>query len=133
MGSDKDTEQGAIIAEKRQILFSNMALLEAVLVQLKKLRHPIPAGQIEGVKAVDDGTIRVTLQIRNLHTNILHDLPIAPEITAAGLIAFCVDHRIPVPRRAEKSLGMFDGQMALIMELPPRSARLNRREALRMG
>lgn len=133
MSPEKVTEEGAIIAENRQILFSKMALLEAVLMQLKKLQQKIPVGKIEDIDVRDEEKITVTLRLRDLHTNKLHDLPVAPEALAAGLIAFCLDHRIPVPRRAAKSLRMIDGQVALILELPPRSARLQRREALRMG
>lgn len=133
MSTEKIAEEGAIIAENRQIVFSKMALLEAVLMQLKKLQQKIPVGKIEDIEAQDGAVVAVTLQLRDLHTNKLHGLPVAPEALAAGLIAFCLDHRIPVPRRAAKSLRMIDGQVALILELPPRSARLQRREALRMG
>lgn len=133
MSPAAEEEKGAIVAEKRQIVFSNVALLEAVLIQLKKLQQKIPVGRIEGIKATGDAEVRVSLQLRNLHTNTLHDLPVAAEVLAAGLLAFCLDHRIPVPRRAAKSLAMINDEVALILELPPRSARLHRREVLRMG
>lgn len=133
MGLATTDEEGAVIAENRQIIFSKMALLEAVLMQLKKLQQKIPVGKIEGIDVQDGDAVTATLRLRDLHTNKVHDLPVAPEVLAAGLIAFCADHRIPVPRRAAKSLRMIDGQVALILELPPRSARLQRREAPHMG
>lgn len=104
--------------ETRRILFTNEELLNAIARHRRDDKQPLPQSRIRGIKAERNGhavNVAILLSAGDGHER----LEIRPEEVAASLIKYCALQKIPLPRRAQKSIAVEGGQVELHLQLPP--------------
>jgi hypothetical protein len=105
--------------ETRRITFSSEELVQALSRHRRDEKQPLPESRIRGSK-VENGVgpvPRVTLLLDPAGGDGATAMDFRPTEVAVALIKFCRLKRIPLPRRAEKSLGVDHGQIALVLQL----------------
>jgi hypothetical protein len=100
-------------SELRRIVFSNDELRSALEDYLKGQKTPLPLGVITSVQLSDAPQGTVFLYLAGREDNDRASLALSPEKIAAALLRFCKRQRIPVPRRANKSLIVTGDNVAL--------------------
>ncbi|HVO01021.1 MAG TPA: hypothetical protein VMT54_02410 [Candidatus Cybelea sp.] len=100
-------------SETRRITFSSDELIQALIRLRRDARKPLPQSRIRGIK-VENGEAGVP------HVSIALDIEgesieLSPTEVAVALIKFCRQKKIPLPRRAEKSLAVDRGDIALVL------------------
>jgi hypothetical protein len=104
-----------MITERRQIIFSNNALKEAVL--LFRTAHPdlVPHGQLHRVWVAADPEVGVYAQFEQLGARRHNELRLGRREVAACVILYCRKHKIPLPRTADKFLEVEGGCVSLVI------------------
>jgi hypothetical protein len=105
--------------ETRRIIFNNEELVLALTRQRRDEKRPLPESRIRGatVAAVDGGGVKVEIMLKSPTGDALEPLEIRPAEVGAALIKFCNLQKIPLPRRAKKSIAVDAGQIALVLQL----------------
>jgi hypothetical protein len=109
-------------AELRQIAFSATEVTIAVRDHRRRTRNPLPTGTIVGFAMRSDNGIYADMAISDDSTGKQTTIRINDEALAAALILYCIDHKIPVPVKAAKSLALSDGELRLIIRIGSRGA-----------
>jgi hypothetical protein len=104
-----------MITERRQVIFSNEAVKEAV--RLFASLHPdkMPHGQIRRVWTVSEPELQLVVQVERVGARQLIDLAFTQGEIAAFLILFCRKSKIPLPRNADKFLEIENGCLSLVI------------------
>jgi hypothetical protein len=105
--------------ETRRITFSSEELVQAISRHRRDEKQPLPESRIRGSKVENgDGPIpRISLLLDPRSGDGASAMDFRPTEVAAALIKFCRLKRIPLPRRAEKSLGVDQGRISLVLHL----------------
>jgi len=104
--------------ETRRITFTNEELILALTRQRRDEKQPLPESRIRGAVVEADGAgIKVEIMLQSQTGDGLEPLDIRPAEVAAALIKFCHLQKIPLPRRAAKSIAVNNGQIALVLKL----------------
>lgn len=98
--------------ELRCIVFSDRELLTAVIDRRKRLREPLPEGEISKVRFEIEAGIRTFIEFTDAE-----DLLVEEEEVQAALVAFCMAHGIPLPADAEKTLYVIRGHATLMITM----------------
>ncbi len=103
--------------EMRCIVFSDHELVSAV-VDFRRHHHlSVPVGTVQAVTtALTQNSVATTIDVVDDDSHPTQ-LRIGPAETAACLINYCLERRIPMPRRSEKHMEIIDGQVGLVMTL----------------
>jgi hypothetical protein len=109
-------------SELRQIAFNATEVLIAVREHRRRIRNPLPTGSITGFEMRSDEGIYADMTIADDKTGKKATIRINDEALAAALILYCIDHKIPVPVKATKSLGLSEGELRLIIRIASRAA-----------
>jgi hypothetical protein len=109
-------------AELRQIAFSATEVIIAVREHRRRTRNPLPTGTIAGFEMRSDNGIYADMAIADDATGNKTTIRFNDEALAAALILYCIDHKIPMPVKATKSLGLFEGELRLIIRIASRGA-----------
>ncbi len=106
-------------SEVRRIIFNSAELIQAISKHRRDERQPLPESRIRGSKvAKGAGPVpQVTLVLDPQGGDGAINIDFRPTEVAVALIKFCRLKRIPLPKRAEKSLGVDDGRIALVLTL----------------
>ena len=96
-----------MLTEIRKLVFPQDDLLKAVTLHSAKGPMGLPEGDITAVKVDDSTTPGATVKIRG------ESVALDGEFLLAAMVRYCIDSTIPMPRKAEKSLDLVDGQLAL--------------------
>ena len=105
--------------ETRRIIFSSAELVQALSRHRRDEKQPLPESRIRGSK-VENGVgpvPRVTLVLDPAGGDGAVSMDFRATEVAVALIKFCRLKRIPLPKRAEKSLGAENGLIALVLKL----------------
>ena len=104
------------IAETRSLYFPRSILKVALLRELMR-SHKISIGdQIQTVNVVEEGgKIVVSLNLTVSGDNI--DYKVDTKVLAAALMRYCFAEKIPLPKKAHKSLAVYGDSVALILHL----------------
>ncbi|WP_158047833.1 hypothetical protein [Skermanella pratensis] len=104
-----------MITERRQVIFSNDAVREAV--RLFAALHPdkMPHGQVRRVWTATEPELQLFVQIEQIGARKLHELRFGQGEIAAFLILFCRKNKIPLPRSSEKFLEIENGSLSLVI------------------
>jgi hypothetical protein len=104
-----------MITERRQVIFSNDAVKEAV--RLFATIHPdkMPHGHIRRVWFAAEPEMTLTVQFEPPGARQLHDMEFGQGEIAAFLILFCRKNKIPLPRTADKFLEVENGSLSLVI------------------
>lgn len=98
--------------EYRRVVFPNRELREA-LAASDPGGEPFPPGEIISVAMPEDGegTVRVTVLDTACNATFTSDLAVSR--VAAALIRFCIDNKVPIPKKGRKSLRLMGDNLAL--------------------
>lgn len=105
--------------ETRRITFSPTELIQAISRHRRDERQPLPESRIRGAKVEPgEGPVpRVALLLDPAGGDGAPAIDFRPTEVAVALIKFCRLKRIPLPKRAEKSLGIDHGNISLVLHL----------------
>lgn len=105
--------------ETRRITFSAIELIQAITRHRRDEKHPLPESRIRGARVENgEGPVpHVSLVLDPMGGDGASSIDFRPTEIAAALIKFCHSKRIPLPRRAQKSLGIDRGQVSLVLHL----------------
>src|SRR5689334_12915318 len=105
--------------ETRRITFSSAELVQALSRHRRDEKQPLPESRIRGskVETAEGPVPRVTLVLDPAGGDGATAMEFRPTEVAVALIKFCRLKRIPLPKRAAKSLGADDGQISLVLRL----------------
>jgi hypothetical protein len=105
--------------ETRRITFSAEELIQAISRHRRDEKQPLPESRIRGAKVESgEGPIpRVSLVLDPAGGDAASAMDFRPTEVAVALIKFCRLKRIPLPKRAAKSLGVDQGQISLVLRL----------------
>jgi len=105
--------------ETRRIIFSSEELVQAVSRHRRDEKQPLPESRIRGSKvALGEGKVpQVALLLDPSTGDGTVSMDFRPTEIAVALIKFCRLKRIPLPKRASKSLGVDNGKISLVLIL----------------
>lgn len=104
-----------MIVERRQVLFSPSALLEAarLYAELPQQRD-VPHGMVTAVSlAASPAGPVLSIRVHQSGASQLRSVPLAGAKVLAVLILLCRKRRIPLPRNAEKALAVEGDNLVL--------------------
>ena len=107
-------------SETRRITFTHEELIQAMARQRRDEKKPLPESRIRGARAApgkDNGEPRVAVVLQTLAGDGQEEIELRPAEVAAALIKFCHLKKIPLPRRASKSIGVDRGYVSLVLQL----------------
>ncbi len=104
-------------SEIRRLLFSNDEVLQALMdINTRSGNKYFPEGQIGELEITEDPTPVVKTVIEVTH-NRSEEATIATATLGAALIGFCMRQSIPLPARANKSLKVVKGRLAMDIKI----------------
>jgi hypothetical protein len=106
----------------RQIVFSATEVIIAIRDHRRRIRDALPTGTIAGFEMRSDNGIYADMTISDDATGKKTTIRINDEALAAALILYCIDHKIPMPVKASKSLSLGDNELRLTIRIASRSA-----------
>jgi hypothetical protein len=111
--------RNAMSSETRRIIFTSAELIQAISRHRRDEKQPLPESRIRGSKVENgEGPVpRVSLVLDPAGGDGATALDFRPTEVAVALIKFCRLKKIPLPKRAEKSLGIDRGQISLVLHL----------------
>lgn len=104
-----------MITERRQILFSNESLKEAVKFAATVMPDKVPHGMIRRVWVGEEPELMLFVQVEPLGARKLTEVSFRHTEIAVMLILFCRKLKIPLPRSADKYLEMEGGNLSLVI------------------
>jgi len=104
-------------SELRQIFFSALEVLAAIKEHRRRVRKPLPTGTIVRFEIAEKEPLFVVIEITDDETGSRNNYKIGAEALGAALILFCIDHKIPMPVEANKSLRREGGGLCLVVEI----------------
>lgn len=104
-------------SETRQILFDEAEVMDALRFYSKVSAGRIPPGDIEGCTFSKGPDIEALLHVRDLDGKGESQARFTTSELAAALITYCRAARIPVPKRATKSLKIVEDMLAISFRL----------------
>jgi|SRR5258707_9985606 hypothetical protein len=106
-------------AELRLLTFSSNEVMIAIRDHRRRTRNPLPKGTVAGFEMRSDNGIYADMAIAD-DSGKKTTVRINDEALAAALIFFCIDHKIPMPVKATKTLGLIEGDLRLTIRIAPR-------------
>lgn len=91
-------------SELRRIVFSNDELKTALSEHNRHAKEKLPVGAVQACEPLPDGGGTVRLGIVNQSSGETQDVELSPETVGAALVRYCIQHKIPLPKRAHKSI-----------------------------
>jgi hypothetical protein len=108
-------------SEFRQILFSNNELIEALYEYNQAAEVKLPQGTIVSCTPVAEAKVAVRLELANQASGETQVASLAPELVAAALLRYCIQHRIPMPKGAAKSIQAHGAEISLNVRIEGRT------------
>jgi hypothetical protein len=101
--------------EFRRIVFTNAELRQALDASRDPVRVPVPEGQLQSVKFVDETreNLIVSIHVMDCEADRVERRSLPASFVAAALIKHCMAIRVPLPRGAQKSLVISGDNIAL--------------------
>jgi len=110
----QDRIAAAMPNETRQIEFAHGELLEALTAYLGKPADPDHAGLTADVRVTDKPRPCVVYVLRDGDREA-RSSELEPAALAAALIKYCIAHKIPIPRKAAKSIQVRGENVVLLL------------------
>lgn len=104
-----------MITERRQIIFSNDALKDALLLFRTAYPDRVPHGRIHRAWVVDGPDLAVHAEIEPSGARRFLGVRFGKSEMAAAVILYCRRHKIPLPRVADKFLEAESGCLSLVI------------------
>jgi hypothetical protein len=104
-----------MITERRQILFSNEALREAVVLLRDSYPDRVPMGQVRRVWTLGEAAPQLVVQLEKPGARALHEHVLSQREIAAAVILLCRKLKVPLPRSSDKYLEVEGGALSLVI------------------
>ena len=116
-----------MITEIRQLIFPEDDLVRALLNLRRKRGTPMSSGSVlrVDVHTASNQDVSVNLKVAHDDRTGNTDYPFAKEEIAAALIMYCIDERIPMPVKANKSVHLVGQNVALVLTINLKSGELD--------
>ena len=93
-----------MITERRQIVFSNQMLIQALAAFDRQHERQFVPGKAVTCTVSEDDPVRVTISFGAENDPTQSSLEFETNRLAAALLRYCMRHKIPIPKRAKKVL-----------------------------
>ena len=104
--------------EMREIAFREREFFSAVRDYRLRRGEPLPAGSVVGIEfEEDDDDLTATIQIGRDKGREVVSVALPTESIAAALIFFCINHKIPLPAHAAKTIKKQGRSVALVINI----------------
>ena len=103
--------------EERRILFTELEVVAAIQALYQRSKQVFPPGNVWNVAISEDNGCQIDCDIVDAKGR-RDRVTVEGERLAAALILHCMQHKIPLPAKAQKSLSIVHGQLALNVILP---------------
>ncbi len=104
-----------MITERRQIILSNEALKEAVVLLREAYPDRVPIGHVRRVWAMGEPETQLVLQLEKPGARSLHEHTLNAREIAAAVILLCRKVKVPLPRSSDKYLEVEGGALSLVI------------------
>ncbi len=108
-------------SEIRRLIFNSEELIEAIQEYREISKAKLPPGMIVSCTPTSDPEVTVHLEIFDQRRDETSAVDLAPEVIAAALLHYCITHRIPMPRQAEKSIQVHGDEVTLSIRIKGRA------------
>jgi hypothetical protein len=102
-------------AEVRHLIFSEDEILAAIGRFYRKIKEPLPPGDIIKLSVHDKPVVRAELEIGDDAEGERQQVRLEGERLAAALILHCKANRVPLPATAHKVLRAVEGRLVFIV------------------
>ncbi|QJE74816.1 hypothetical protein HHL28_07280 [Aerophototrophica crusticola] len=99
--------------ELRCIVFSDNELLAAILDRRRKLKEPMPEGEITGLNTEMGDGLKVNLELDGGKRT----LALAEHEVQGALLAYCMAKNVPLPVEADKMVYLIRGKVTLMITM----------------
>ena len=106
-------------SEVRYLVFSIKELVAAIRDYRRRRSQPLVAGSVIRCNVSTDPEVSAGIDVRSDADGKVYSVTLRTEELAAALIMYCINHRIPMPAAANKSLQMFGDSIGLVIQLSP--------------
>ena len=104
--------------EMREIAFRETEFFSAVRDYRLRRGEPLPNGSVLGIDFdEDDSDLTAHIRIGKDEGSEVTDIALQTESIAAALIFFCINHKIPLPAHAAKSVKKLNGNIVLVINI----------------
>lgn len=100
-------------SELRRIVFSNDELKIAIAEHNRRAKEKLPVGAVQACEPLPDGGGAVRLEIVNQSYGEAQNVELSPETVGAALVRYCIQHKIPLPKKAHKSIHVQGDKLVL--------------------
>ena len=105
--------------EIRHIIFTSDEVIRALIDYHRRAGNPLPAGNV--VKCTfekEDNLIKASLHMAVDADGSRQVVPVVQTTLAAALILYCINQKIPLPAKANKSLQLHNDTVGLVINKP---------------
>jgi hypothetical protein len=103
-------------SEFRFLVFSPRELEKALVAFAIRAQKKIPMGSVLGAEIIEGATLTTVVRVEPDSGDIV-EVTFSPEETLGSLVGLCLDRKIPLPREHAKALEVFQGRMALRIQM----------------
>jgi hypothetical protein len=103
-------------SEFRFLVFTPRELAKALVAFAIRAQKKIPMGSVKGAAIIEEEKPRAVLTIEPDSGDTV-DVPFSTEEVVGSLVGMCLDRKIPLPRDHAKALEVFQGRMALRIQM----------------
>ena len=104
--------------EVREIAFRETEFFNAVRDYRIRRGEPLPMGSVLGIDFDEEETdVRARIRIGKDDSRDVMAIDLPTESIAAALIFFCINHKIPLPAHAAKSVKKLGGNIVLVINI----------------
>ncbi|HVT52669.1 MAG TPA: hypothetical protein VHE77_13915 [Dongiaceae bacterium] len=106
-------------SETRRITFTSEELVQAVANHRRDEKQSFPGSRIRGARVSqhNGSDLKIAFMLDPSTGDGTKEIELRPTEVGVALIKFCRLKKIPLPRRASKSLAADNGQIALVLTL----------------
>jgi hypothetical protein len=106
-------------SETRRIIFTSEELVQAIANHRREEKQSFPGSRVRGARVteVNGSGLKVAFMLDPSTGDGSTELELKPTEVGVALIKFCRLKKIPLPRRAAKSLSVDNGHIALVLIL----------------
>ena len=105
--------------ESRKVVFSDEEVLQAVQSYARMTPNLLPQGSVISAEVLASPDLRLSASVKMNYGNAMRQasFDLTTRDTVELLIRACLENNIPIPRRAEKHLGLVEGELALVIHI----------------
>ena len=108
-------------SELRRLTFSEREVMDAVVSYAARTGGQAPQGELRAVHPGPEPDKNFRLDLNRAGAAGGDEVLLEAEVLGAALIMHCIEKNVPIPRRAERSLKVRDGELSLYLHIEERS------------